>query len=56
MTNTEESDAGKVRANTHKWEGCSLRAVYRQTGKRHDNTRVLKGFGDASVLAVIDVG
>jgi phage-related protein len=23
-----------------------------QTGKRHDNTKVLKGFGDASVLEV----
>ncbi len=25
-----------------------------QTGKRHDNTKVLKGFGDASVLEVIE--
>ncbi len=25
-----------------------------QTGKRHDNTKMLKGFGDASVLEVIE--
>jgi phage-related protein len=25
-----------------------------QTGKRHDNTKVLRGFGDASVLEVIE--
>src|ERR1022692_2210033 len=25
-----------------------------QTGKRHDSTKVLKGFGDASVLEVIE--
>ena len=25
-----------------------------QTGKRHDNTKVLKGFGDASVLEVVE--
>jgi phage-related protein len=25
-----------------------------QTGKRHDNTKVLKGFGDASVLEFIE--
>jgi len=25
-----------------------------QTGKRHDNTKVLKGFGGASVLEVIE--
>ena len=25
-----------------------------QTGKRHDHTKVLKGFGDASVLEVIE--
>jgi len=32
----------------------SVRAVCRQTGKRHDNTKVLKGFGGASVLEVIE--
>jgi phage-related protein len=38
----------------HFWHVNQGEAYLAQTGKRHDSTKVMRGFGDASVLEVIE--